>query len=117
MQAPHRGIKNAIKLLFIILLLFAGFYSFSQSILIDTLILSKNHSFSQKLENDLRFPVIKTGNNKIDSLLNTDLKNRYTNFEFPDLPADQALFKWADDIIVYLDFNVTYLKNNLISLN
>jgi hypothetical protein len=60
--------------------------------------------------------LIKTGNDQVDILLNKDLKNRFTNNQFPELPTDSTLLKWATEQVVYLNFEITYNKNNLISL-
>ena len=99
-----------------ILLLTFGLTSFGQKISVDTLFVPRTEKFSNLQNEKLKFPVIKTGNLKVDKAINTDLKNRFTNNEYPDLSTDSTLIKWSDGII-YLDFEVTYLKNELISLN
>ncbi len=109
--------KMTKRILTIIFLLTIGLNSFGQKISIDTLFLPKGEKFTQLQNDKLKFPLVKTGNLKIDRLINKDLKNRFTNNEFPNSPTDSTLIKWADDQIIYLDFEVTYLKNGLISLN
>lgn len=99
-----------------ILLLTFGLTSCGQKISVDTLFVPRTEKFSNLQNEKLKFPVIKTGNLKVDKAINTDLKNRFTNNEYPDLSTDSTLIKWSDGII-YLDFEVTYLKNELISLN
>ncbi len=54
---------------------------------------------------------------KFDNIINKDLKNRFTNHEFVDLLTDSTIIKWADEQVIYLDFEETYIKNGLISLN
>lgn len=90
---------------------------FGQNISIDTLIIPSNASETNLQANLLRFPIIKTGNLKVDHQINKDLKDRFTNNEYSDLPTDSALIKWVDEQIIYLDFEITYLRNELISLN
>lgn len=65
----------------------------------------------------MNFPIIRTGNKRKDSLINTDIKNRLTNNEYPNLPIKEALNKWAEEGLEYLDFEVTYNKNSIVSLN
>ena len=104
------------RILATILLLTFGLTSFGQIISVDTLFIPRIEKFSNVQNEKLKFPVIRTGNLQVDKTINTDLKNRFTDNEFPDLPTDSTLIKWSDGII-YLDFEVTYLKNGLISLN
>lgn len=99
-----------------ILLLTFGLTSFGQNISIDTLFIPRIEKCSNVQNEKLKFPVVKTGNMQVDKAINTDLKNRFTNNEYPDLSTDSTLLKWSDGII-YLDFEVTYIKNGLISLN
>ena len=76
----------------------------------------RTEKFSNIQSEKLKFPVIKTGNLQVDDAINRDLKNRFTNNEYPDLSTNSTLLKWSEGII-YLDFEVTYIKNGLISLN
>lgn len=105
-----------IRILSAILFLAFGQTLFGQKISVDTLFLPITERFSNTQNEKLKFPVIRTGNLQVDKLINTDLKNRFTNYEYSELPTDSALMKWADGVI-YLDFQVTYVKNGLISLN
>lgn len=105
------------RILTTILLLTLGLTSFGQDIRIDTLFLPKTEKFTHFQNDKLKFPIITTGNLKIDNSINKDLKNRFTNNEFPDLPTDSTIIKWSDEQVIYLDFEVTYIKNGLISLN
>jgi hypothetical protein len=105
------------RILTIILLLTFKLTSFGQGIVIDTLFIPRTEKFSNVQNQKLKFPLIRTGNSQIDNSINKDLKNRFTNNEFPDLPTDSTIIKWADEGIIYLGFEVTYIKNGLISLN
>lgn len=91
--------------------------SFGQNISVDTLFLPKKEKLTHFQNDKLKFPIIKTGDFKIDNLINKDLKIRFTNNEFNDLPTDSTIIKWADEQVIYLDFKVTYKKSGLISLN
>lgn len=104
-----------IRFLTTIILLTFGLTSFGQKISVDTLFIPRTEKFSNIQNEKLKFPVIKTGNLQVDKAINTDLKNRFTKNEYPDLSTDSTLLKWSDGII-YLDFEVTYIKNGLISL-
>ncbi|MEO5776772.1 MAG: hypothetical protein ABIQ27_07700 [Flavobacterium sp.] len=104
------------RILTTILLITFGLTSFGQIISVDTLFIPRTEKFSNAQNEKLKFPVIKTSNLQVDKVINTDLKNRFTNNEYPDLTTDSTLIKWADGII-YLDFQVTYIKNGLISFN
>lgn len=106
-----------LKFFAVLILLALQYDCSSQNIHVDTLFLPMTERFGTMPVEFLKFPVIKTGNIKIDKLINTDLKNRFTNNEYPNLPADSALIKWAGDQITFLDFEVTYLKNGLLSFN
>jgi hypothetical protein len=99
--------------LFLLLILNAS----GRTVHIDTLIIPKGQRFSQDGGTKLRFPIIRTGDKNIDAYINNGIKDKFTNNEFPALSTDSALIMWADQQIVFLDFEVTYLKNDLISLN
>jgi len=105
------------RILTTILLLIFGLTSFGQNIRVDTLFLPKTEKFTHFQNDKLKFPIIKTGNLDIDNTINKDLKNKFTNNEFPDLPTDSTIIKWADEQVIYLNFEVTYIKNGIISLN
>lgn len=105
------------RILTTILLLSLGLTSFGQSIRVDTLLLPKTVKDTHFQNDKLKFPIIRTGNSDIDNRINKDLKNKFTDNEFPDLPPDSTLIKWADERVNHLDFRVTYTKNGIISLN
>jgi hypothetical protein len=65
----------------------------------------------------LRYPLIRTGNHQTDSLINFDIKNKLTNFQNPLNSIESSLIKWADEVIIFLDFEVTYNNIGIISLN
>lgn len=98
------------------LVLFICLNSFSQGIKVDTLFLSPNEE--NKLPFDkLIYPIINTGNIKIDSLINFDLKNKYTFYETPNFSVKETLSQWIGDQIGFIYFNVMYNQNNVLSLN
>ncbi len=105
------------RILTTILLFTFGLTSLGQNIFVDTLFIPTTERFSNIQNQKLKFPLIRTGNPQIDKTINTDLKNRFTDNEYPDLTTDSTLIKWADEQITYLDFEVTYVKNGLISFN
>lgn len=97
------------------ILLILGLNSTAQGISVDTLFIPILNNYNYQNEH-LKFPIIKTGNPAIGNAINKDLKNRLTDNEYPNLPTDSTIVKWADDMIISLDFNVTFTNNNLISL-
>lgn len=114
-----KGLRNfkMTRILTTILLLTFGLTSFGQKVSVDTLFIPRTEKFSNIRNQKLKFPLIKTGNQQIDNSINNDLKNRFTNNEYPDLSTDSILIKLAEAQIIYLDFEVTYIKNGLISFN
>src|SRR5690242_7264801 len=100
-----------------ILLLSLTLHSYGQTARVDTLKVSPSPKFKDIPIAKMNFPVIRTGPKTIDSLINTDIKNRFTDNEYPNLPVKEALNKWAEDRVVYLDCVVTLNQNGMISLN
>lgn len=88
-----------------------------QNVQIDTFKLKKNERFREIHSDQMNYPIIRTRNTKIDSLINFDLKNRFTYNEYRTEAIDSTLIKWAGNQIIYLDFNVTYNRNGILSLN
>jgi hypothetical protein len=107
-----------IRILTTILVLTFSLNAFSQKISVDTLFISTGEEVLTHSQNDkLKFPIVRTGNLKIDSLINQDLKHRFMGYEFHDIPIDSTIIKWARNNIINLDFEITFNKHNLISLN
>lgn len=102
--------------IYTIILILIGFNSLAQT-RIDTLFLPKSEKFTNFQSEKMKFPIIKTGSEQIDSLIVFDLKNKFTNYEYPELPINSTIIKWADDNIIYLNFEVTYNQNGILSLN
>ena len=100
-----------------ILLVLIGIGAFGQNVQIDTLNLNKSEHFKELQSEKMNYPLIQTGNKEIDSLINFDLKNKFTSNEYPTESIDSTLIKWAGDQIVYIDFNVTYNTNGILSIN
>jgi len=119
---PHRQAVSVVanlkmtKILTIILV-FIGTIAFGQSAQIDTFRLEKSERFKDIQSDEMNFPVVRSGNKEIDSLINTDLKNRFTDNEYPTDNLDSTLIKWTGDQIVFLDFQVTYNENGILSIN
>lgn len=90
--------------------------SFAQVLKIDTLRLPPNQRFTS-IPDKMFYPLIRTGNAKIDLRINVDLKNKFTQDEYPEETIDSAIIKWAGDQITFLDYEVTYNKNGIVSLN
>ncbi len=101
----------------IIVLITISFDSFGQSVQIDTFYLPENQKFEDLQYDKMQFPVVNSGNANIDSLINHSIKNQFTKNEFPHEPIDSTLLKWAGERIIYLDFEVTYNQNGILSLN
>lgn|SRR5690606_398936 len=100
-----------------IILVFIGTIAFGQSVQIDTFRLEKSERFKDIQSDKMNFPIIRSGNKEIDSLINYDLKNRFTRNEYPTEWLDSTLLKWAGDQIIFLDFQVTYNQNGILSIN
>jgi hypothetical protein len=101
----------------IILFVFFGTWSFGQSVHLDSFELKPSERFQNIQFGKMYFPIIRSGDKKIDFLINSDLKNRYTLNEYPTEPLDSALIKWADDGLITMEFEVTYNRNGILSLN
>lgn len=91
--------------------------SFGQSVKIDTFRVKESSRFKEIQSGKMNFPIIRTNNKEVDAIINADIKNRFTGNEFSDETLESTFEKWADDRIIYLDFNVTYNQNGLISFS
>lgn len=100
-----------------IILVLAGTFVFGQSVQIDTFRLEKSERFKDFMSDKMYFPIVHSGNKEIDSLINNDMRNRFTRNEYPNESLDSTLLKWAGDQIVFLDFKVTYNQNAILSIN
>ncbi|MDN5204900.1 hypothetical protein QQ008_26145 [Fulvivirgaceae bacterium BMA10] len=90
------------------ILVFIGTIAFGQSVKIDTFRLMESERFKDIEPDKMNFPVIRSGNEEIDALINTGLKNRFTRNEYPNETLDSTLIKWSSDQIEFLGFEVTY---------
>lgn len=91
--------------------------AFGQVVQIDTFQLVRSKHFEDNQSMKMNFPVVRSGDKKIDSLINSDLKNRFTGNEYPNASLATTLAKWAGDQIVFLDFRVTYNQLGILSIN
>ncbi len=101
----------------IALLLIITFQCSAQNVKIDTLKIYTSHRFESGHSNKINYPFVVTSNPKIDSLINFDIKNKLTGNEYSKERIDSSIIKWAEDIIVFLGFSVTYNQRGIISLN
>lgn len=99
-----------------ILFMFLGTFALGQRAEMDTFRLTQSKRFSDLQSAKMNFPIVRTGNDRVDSLINLDLKNSVTSSTDPDESLDSALTKWASDQIVYLDFEVTFNDDGTLSL-
>ena len=106
--------KKTLSLIFIFI---TTNVAFAQTNVVDTLIVSVSQKNRQDDKLVLKFPIIKTGNAKTDLLINNDLKKKYFDYEFPDLSTKEIIRNWTNDLLVDLNFEVTYLKNDIISFH
>ena len=104
------------KLLLSLSFLFVSFNIFGQEVKIDTIKIKLSDRFTSGLEKNNYYPLIKTGKKEIDSLINYDLKNKVTRDESPKESIDSSLNQWASYGLVFLDFQINYNNNGILSL-
>lgn len=68
-----------------------------------------------KIKKNQAFPSIITAKDDIDQKINTDLANRHTDDEYPNMSVDKVLTNWANEGIESVSYTVTYNQNDLIS--
>lgn len=100
------------KVLFI-LLLFKLIIGVGQEVQIDTLFINP----TQKRWEDFKFPIIRVENERVSKVINEDLKERFFGSEYSEFPIEKTIIEWGDENITYLDFEITYNKNGILSLN
>jgi hypothetical protein len=99
------------------LLLVLSLETQAQSVAIERFTFSVLNENFESYVDDLCFPLVQSSDSKIDSLINTDLKNRFTGNEYPTESLDSTLIKWASYGIVYLDFQVNFNEQGILSLS
>lgn len=105
------------KLLFKISLLLFTLNIFCQEVQIDTLKIKLNDQVSESGFKEINYyPFIRSGNTKIDSLINYDLKNKVTQEDSLDKNIQASLNQWASYGLVFFDFKINYNKNGILSL-
>ena len=103
------------KFYYIIIVLFCLKLN-GQELSIDTLKINLSERFTSiQSKSSNNFPLINTGNNEIDSLINFDAKNRLTQFEYENDDILTSINKWAESGLIFLDFKITYSKKGIIS--
>jgi hypothetical protein len=100
---------------YIILMGLVFFTSCTQQPQITAVNLEKGADFQGEASDVLRFPVVKTGDAHIDSLINHDFKNKMTDSEFKAKKVTAALQEWTESGITFMDYKVTFNDKNLIS--
>ncbi|RKS42545.1 hypothetical protein BC962_3212 [Gillisia mitskevichiae] len=104
------------KILIILSFLFFSINIFGQNVQIDTLKIILSERINDLNSTQMNYPLIRTGDKKIDSLINYDLKNKVTLNEMPTASIDSTLNEWASYGVVSFDFDVNYNKNGILSL-
>lgn len=100
---------------FLLWLLCANTYTYGQTITVDTLAFNSTELNIIGFER-IRYPIISTGNDTVDALINADIRNRFLHQEGQGLPIDSALLTWVSTGLVSVDFEVSYLSQELVSL-
>lgn len=102
----------------IVFILFVLSHSvFGQVAQVDTINLEPSNEFKDLDQGKLKYPIIRTGDPNIDSLINCDLQIRLTSNRSRIESLDSALLSWTNDGISDLDFQVTYNNNGILSIN
>ncbi len=101
----------------ILLCLFLCIVSCTQKPVINRIDLEKSDSFKGSPNDPFRYPVIKTGDEEIDSLINHDFKNRMTDNRFKNESVEAAMQDWSENGIGYLDYEVSFNENDLLSFH
>jgi len=94
------------------LLIFISSYSFSQSVKIDTLEQSKGVDLT-----DINYPIFRTNNRKVDSLINQDIISRISHDEVIENNTATTIGKMIENGLVNLEFDITYNSNDMLSFN
>lgn len=99
--------------------LFISTSIFAQSVQIKPyqLAIELREAMAEPTPEKLLFPIIHSGDDNIDTIINTDLKNRFTNNESPNANLESTLKQWANNQVTSLGYTVTFNQNNLLSLN
>ncbi|MBI1288657.1 MAG: hypothetical protein GC178_13895 [Flavobacteriales bacterium] len=103
------------KAWFIFLLVFTHIGGTCQTVRIDTLHLIGSQEYNFLVRDKLYYPIIRTGNEELDSLLNTDIKDRFTYESFKGLPVETSIVEWSKEQITFTDFKVSYNANGILS--
>ncbi|MEQ9188339.1 MAG: hypothetical protein RLP15_11435 [Cryomorphaceae bacterium] len=93
-----------------------GTFALGQRVEVDTFRLTQSERFSDLQSEKMNFPIVRTGNGRVDSLINLDLKNSVTSSTDLNASLDSALSRWVGDQIMYLDFQVSFNDDGILSL-
>lgn len=100
----------------ILTLLLAGI-AFGQQVSVDTFQFKKSEKIKDIGGSKMNYPLVRLADKEIAAAINTDIQKRFTRNGYLEASLDSMLIKWADDLIVFLDFEVTYQQNDILSLN
>ncbi len=90
---------------------------FCQEVRIDTLKIKLSDRISESgFDEKNYYPLIRTGDSKIDSIINHDLKNKVTRDESPKESINSSLNQWASYGLVFFEFQINYNNNGILSL-
>lgn len=95
-----------------IIWIYIGTIALSQNIRVDTFHLGENYRFK-----NFNFPIIRTGDKIVDSLINTDLKKVIIGNKNSNQILDSALINWIGEQIIFLDFETTYNQKGILSIS
>jgi len=95
-----------------LILIFTSLTALGQSVKIDTLKQNKNIDLT-----DINYPVIKTDNKKVDSIIKFDLIKQVSHNDIIDNNLISTLNQMIEDGLASLDFNVTYNSKEILSFN
>lgn len=100
----------------IVTVLLAGI-AFGQQVSVDTFQFKKSEKIKDIGGSKMNYPLVRLADKEIAAAINTDIQQRFTRNGYLEASLDSMLIKWADDLIVFLDFEVTYQQNDILSLN
>lgn len=102
------------KYIFFLILYIYCFHAFSQTIKIDTLRLDTNSDNYKS--SYLLFPLINSGNSKIDSSITAKILRGIVGESDYKISIDESLYSWASDIMQDLNFDISLNNDSILSI-
>jgi|GEM_PF-1131421 len=100
-----------------IFIIFTNINVCCQEVSIDTLFIEGSKKHDGIFTDKLMYPIVRTSKGYlIDSLINYDIRDKLTYGNYTDVPLKECLNLLVDDQLIYLDFEVLYNKNGVLSL-